>query len=242
MECRIFDEYESLSDAAAELILQIVERKPEAVLCFATGNSPVGTYRALAAKAKERGTDFSQCFCFGLDEWLGVPPEKKGSCHYLLYEQVFRPLGIGESQVHLFNGMTDDIATECRIMNGEIEHAGGIDCMLVGIGLNGHIGFNEPGVNMELQAHDQELHSGTLASGQLYFDEPTAISKGITLGMAQVMKARTLLLLANGPGKAAIIHKACDGPVTNEVPASYVQQHRHAVLMIDKEAASMLNK
>jgi len=242
MECRIFDDYNGLSDAAAELIIQIVERKPEAVLCFATGNSPVGTYRALAIKAKERGIDFSQCFCFGLDEWLGVFLEKKGSCHNLLYEQVFHPLGIHESQVHLFDGLTKDIDMECRIMNGEIDYAGGIDCMLVGIGLNGHIGFNEPGVDMELRAHEQELHGSTLASGQLYFNEPTAIAKGITLGMAQVMNARTLLLLANGISKSEIIHKACDGPVTNEVPASYIQKHRHAVLMIDKEAASKLDK
>lgn len=242
MECRIFDDYDSLSEAAAELILQIVERKPEAVLCFATGNSPVGTYKALARLAKERGTDFSQCFCFGLDEWLGVPPEKSGSCHYLLIEQVFRPLGIKEEQTHLFNGMTTDVATECRIMNGEIEHAGGIDCMLVGIGLNGHIGFNEPGVDITLEAHDQELHGSTLSSGQLYFNEPTAISKGITMGMAQVMKARCLLMLANGNSKAAIIQKACEGPVSNEVPASYIQQHRHAVLMIDKDAAAALSR
>lgn len=242
MECRIFDDYEGLSAAAAELIIKTVEGKPEAVLCFATGNSPVGTYKALAAKAKEKGTDFSQCFCFGLDEWLGVPPEKKGSCHSILYEQVFRPLGIDSSQVHLFDGMTPDIERECKIMNGEIDNAGGIDCMLAGIGVNGHIGFNEPGVDISLRAHDQELHSSTLASGQLYFNEPTAIARGITLGLDQVMKARTLLMLANGKSKAEIIHKACDGPVSNEVPASYIQRHRHAVLMIDREAASLLRK
>ena len=155
MECRIFDDYEELSEAAADLIIGMVEKKPDAVLCFATGNSPVGTYKALARKAKEQGTDFSQCFCFGLDEWLGVPPEKNGSCHYLLYEQVFNPLGINPAQVHLFDGMTRDIQMECRIMNGEMENAGGIDCMLVCIGLNGHIGFNEPGVDIRLQAHEQ---------------------------------------------------------------------------------------
>lgn len=241
MECRIFDDYDELSAAAAELIIGIVERKPDAVLCFATGNSPVGTYKALAQKAKESGTDFSQCFCFGLDEWLGVPPEKSGSCHYLLYEQVFNPLEISPAQVHLFDGMTKDIQMECRIMNGEIENAGGIDCMLVGIGLNGHIGFNEPGVDIGLQAHEQELQDSTLASGQLYFNEPTAIAKGITLGLDQVMKARTLLMLASGKSKAEIIHKACDGPVSNEVPASYIQHHRHAVLMIDREAATLLS-
>jgi glucosamine-6-phosphate isomerase len=242
MECRIFDDYEELSAAAAELIIGMVERKPDTVLCFATGNSPVGTYKALARKAKEQGTDFSQCFCFGLDEWLGVPPEKSGSCHYLLYEQVFNPLGISPAQVHLFDGMTRDIQMECRIMNGEIDNAGGIDCMLVGIGLNGHIGFNEPGVDISLQAHEQELQDSTLASGQLYFNEPTTIAKGITLGLDQVMKARTLLMLANGKSKAEIIHQACDGPVSNEVPASFIQHHRHAVLMIDRDAAALLSR
>jgi 6-phosphogluconolactonase/glucosamine-6-phosphate isomerase/deaminase len=97
-------------------------------------------------------------------------------------------------------------------------------------------------VDVGLQAHDQELHGSTLASGQLYFNEPTTIAKGITLGMAQVMNVRTLLLLANGTSKAEIIHKACDGPVTNEIPASYIQKHRHAIMMIDKEAAALLSK
>lgn len=231
-----------MSDAAAGLIIDLVKEIPEVLLCFATGNTPVGTYRLLVQKAKEQQVDFSKCSFIGLDEWVGVPGDKSGSCEYILYEQLFRPLGIEEVQIHLFDGMAEDIAAECSKMNAYIEATGGIDCMLAGIGLNGHIGFNEPGVTINLGAHEQELHESTLASGQLYFNEPTEIKKGITLGMAHVLAARTLLLLANGNSKASIIQQAVEGTVTNMVPASFIQQHKNAALILDKNAASLLSK
>lgn len=242
MKLNIYEDYNEMSAAAADLVIDVVKKKPEAVLCFATGNTPVGTYQWLAEKAKAGKTDFSNCFCIGLDEWLGVPATKSGSCHYILQQQVFGPLGIKGSQVHLFDGMTTDIESECNRMNKMIDSKGGIDCMLVGIGLNGHIGFNEPGVDMNLLAHEQELHQSTLASGQNYFTEATEIKKGITLGMAQVMKAGTLLLLANGQSKAAIMQLALEGEITNRVPASYVQAHKNGVVMLDKQAAAALRK
>lgn len=231
-----------MSDAAAGLIIDLVKEIPEVLLCFATGNTPVGTYRLLVQKAKEQQVDFSKCSFIGLDEWVGVPGDKSGSCEFILYEQLFRPLGIEEVQIHLFDGMEEDTAAECSKMNAYIEATGGIDCMLAGIGLNGHIGFNEPGVTINQGAHEQELHESTLASGQLYFNEPTEIKKGITLGMAQVLAARTLLLLANGNSKASIIQQAVEGTVTNMVPASFMQQHKNAALILDKDAASLLSK
>lgn len=242
MKQQIFNDYETLSSAAADLVLETVKQNPGAVLCFATGNTPAGTYRLLAEKARAQAADFGQCFCFGLDEWLGVPPEKNGTCHQILHEQVFKPLGIQSSQVHLFDGMTTDIPAECKKMNEMIRQKGGIDLALVGIGLNGHIGFNEPGVSFALEAHAQELHDSTLASGQHYFSEPTPISRGLTLGLAQLMKARITLLLASGSGKAPIIEKALEGPVTSEVPASLLQQHERALVMMDKAAAAHLTK
>lgn len=239
-QLKIFDNYETMSAAAADLVIDLVKDIPEVLLCFATGNTPVGTYRLLVQKAKEQQVDFSKCSFIGLDEWVGVPGNKSGSCEFILYEQLFRPLGIEEGQIHLFDGMAEDIAAECSKMNAFIEATGGIDCMLAGIGLNGHIGFNEPGVDISLESHEQLLHESTLASGRHYFDEPTFIRSGITLGMAQVMKAKTLFLLANGKSKAAIIQQAVEGIITNKVPASYVQQHENAVLLLDKEAASLL--
>ena len=242
MDIKIFRDHHDLSAAAADIIIDIVQRKPDALLCFATGNTPVLTYGLLAEKAAVQKVDFSKCFCIGLDEWLGVPGEKTGSCKYILQQQVFNPLGIGDEQVYLFDGMTQDIEAACKAMNNLIDSKGGIDCMLAGIGLNGHIGFNEPGVDISLQAHEQELHTATLASGQNYFDEPTPIKKGITLGMAQVMKAGSLLLLANGESKAAIIKKALEETVSNKVPASFIQQHENGLVLLDEAAASGLTK
>jgi glucosamine-6-phosphate isomerase len=237
---KIYNDYNKMSAAAAELILDAVQMKPEAVLCFATGNTPIGTYRELTVKAKETGTDFSRCFCIGLDEWLGVPGNKSGSCKYILQEQVFDPLGIKQTQVHLFDGLTTAVEEECKKMNTLIENKGGIDCMLVGIGTNGHIGFNEPGVDSTLKAHEQVLHASTLDAGKHYFNEPTPIKKGITLGLAQVLQAKMLLLLANGTSKSAIIRKALEGEIGPAVPASFIQQHTNAYVLLDKEAAAEL--
>lgn len=242
MTVKIFDDYNSMSAAAADIIIETVKNKPDALLCFATGNTPVRTYELLIEKVKAENTDFSKCFCIGLDEWVGVPKEKYGTCHYLLHHQVFNPLGIDPSQIHIFNGMNTDTKAECDKMDAVIESKGGVDCMVVGIGINGHIGFNEPGVAVTLKAHEQELHNSTLASGQHYFKEPTPISKGITLGLAQILKAKKLLLLANGKSKTAIIKQAVEGTITNNVPASHVQQAANAIVLIDKEAAAQLTK
>lgn len=241
MTVKIFEDYNSMSAAAADMIIETARNKPDALLCFATGNTPVRTYELLIEKVKATNTDFSKCFCIGLDEWIGVPKEKYGTCHYLLHQQVFNPLGIQPSQVHIFDGMNADIKAECEKMDAVIKHKGGVDCMVVGIGINGHIGFNEPGVDVNLKAHEQELHESTLASGQLYFKEPTPVSKGITLGLAQVLKAKKLLLLANGKSKTAIIKQALEGEITNNVPASYIQQADNVIIIIDKEAAAQLS-
>jgi glucosamine-6-phosphate isomerase len=241
MEIKIFDNYDELSAAAADAVIETILHRSNALLCFATGNSPLGTYKALAEKIKQQRVDLSKCFCIGLDEWLGVSPQVKGSCHYDLHHHVFQPLGIQASQVHLFDGLTTAINDECEKMNELIEAKGGVDCMIVGIGLNGHIGFNEPGVSVQLRAHVQELHEATLLSGQTYFTEAVEIKNGITLGLAQVMNARKVLLLANGKSKAAIIKAATTGEITEQVPASCLQLHKNAMVMIDAAAAGLIN-
>ena len=240
MKLKIFEDYHAMSDAAAAIIIDRVKTKPQALLAFATGNTPILSYKLLAEKANQQHVDFTKCFCIGLDEWLGVSPHVKGSCYHDLHEHVFQPLGIKESQLHLFDGMTTDTKTECDKMNHLIRKHGGVDCLLAGIGVNGHIGFNEPGVNISLEAHEQLLHPTTVAGGQNYFEGVAKLEKGITLGMAQVMSAKTFLLLANGKSKADIIKKALEGEVTNQVPASYVQRHENGIVIIEKDAASFL--
>ncbi len=240
MEVKIFDDYNTMSATAADIIIDCVKNKPNALLCFPTGNTPLLSYKLLAEKKREHHIDFTKCFCIGLDEWLGVPPEVKGSCSYDLHEHVFEPLGIKELQIHLFTGITNDTKAECRTMNELVRKHEGIDCLLAGIGINGHIGFNEPGSDISMEAHEQLLHPTTLASGQNYFRAATKLEKGITLGMAQVMASKRFLLLANGTPKAAIIKTALEGEVTNQVPASYVRRCENSIVLIDKDAASLL--
>ena len=240
MQVKIFDDYNSMSAATADIIIDCAKNKPHALLCFATGNTPILTYKLLTEKVKQQQIDLSKCFCIGLDEWLGVPPQVKGSCHYDLHEHIFKPLGIKPSQVHLFDGLTTDIKAECKKMNELVREHGGVDCLLAGIGVNGHIGFNEPGVDPSLEAHDQQLHPATLASGQNYFKEVTKLEKGITLGLSQAMNAGKFLILANRKAKSDIIKRTIKGEVTNEVPASYIQKCENGIVIIDKEAASAL--
>jgi galactosamine-6-phosphate isomerase len=240
MNFNVYDDYYGMSEAAADTIVTCVQQKPNALLCFATGNTPVLTYELLAQKAKSTNTDFSRCYCIGLDEWVGVPPQQHGSCHFLLHKQVFTPLSISQAHIHLFNGTNQNLENECIAMNNFIHQKGGIDCIIVGIGTNGHIGFNEPGVDVNLNAHVQVLHQSTLHAGQFYFNEPVQIKMGITLGMAQVMGAAKILLLANGTKKAAVIKKTLQGEITDAIPASCLQRCTQTVALLDRDAASEL--
>ena len=229
-----------MSSVAAEMIIDTVNKKPNALLCFATGDTPKLTYHTLQEIAKEKGVNFSKCFFVGLDEWIGIPPQNTGSCHYFLHHFLFHPLSIDPSQIHLFNSMTVDEEQECRRMNKLLEEKGPVDFMLVGIGMNGHIGFNEPGTDPGSTAHVSMLDRTTQTVGKKYFEQEVAIRKGITIGLKQVMESRKLLMIANGKRKAGVIKKALEAGISPDFPASLLRNHNNSILMIDKEAASEL--
>ena len=240
MQLRINHDYESLSSAAADLIIECVNTKPQAVLCFATGDSPKRTYEILQKRIINSSADFSRCFFLGLDEWLGIPPDNSGTCHYFLHKYLFTPLGIEASRFHLFNALTSDPAAECRLMDDLIKEKGGIDLMLVGVGMNGHIGFNEPGTSVQAMAHVAELDHTTRTVGKKYFETEVPIHKGITIGMKQVLGCRKLMMIASGNKKAPVIRRALEEEITENFPASLVRTHPNSVLLIDTEAASEL--
>ena len=182
MQKLIFKDYHTLSVAAAKEILGLISNKPDAVLCLAAGDTPSLAYRLLRDMAVEEQVDFSKCTFVGLDEWIGIAPDNRGSCHYFLTNNLFIPLGIKPSQINLFDALSNDPVSECRKMDDTIRTKGGIDLMLVGVGMNGHIGFNEPGVPMNRYAHVVELDAVTTSVGQKYFKQSTTLEKGITLG------------------------------------------------------------
>ncbi len=235
-----FKNYQELSKFAAGKIVQLVKNKPAAVLCLAGGDTPALTYDIVVEIAMAESVSFAAVTFIGLDEWVGIERAMPGSCYHFLQQKIFDPLHIQQHQVHFFDSGAHDLQKECDRINKSLENAGCLDLALVGIGLNGHIGFNEPGVDPLLKAHVVELDQLTTATGQKYFTTSTALALGITLGMAQILEARNVMLMASGKKKAAIIRKALQEPVSNAVPASLIASHANTLVLLDDEAAAEL--
>ena len=241
MQLKIFQTYNELSFHAAEKIIELVKNNPDAVLCLAAGDTPRLTYTLMSKKAIEEKVDFTHCSFIGLDEWVGIPPENEGSCQFFLENHIFGPLLIRSSQIHLFDALSENLVQECLAMDKIIIEKGGIDLMLVGVGMNGHIGFNEPGVPVNNYSHVIDLDNATQSVGQKYFKHPTALKKGITLGLNHLLQARKVIVVANGVKKAEVIRKALEEEINTDTPASIIRTHPHGLVMIDEDAASLLN-
>ena len=166
MQILSFKNYEQLSGYAADLIADSIKNKPDLVLCMASGSTPALTCELLVQKLKEEQIDYSKFTFLGLDEWVGLPPTNTGSCHYFFHKKIFEPLQLSSSQYFLFNAMADDLKSECSKMDKVIADKGGIDIMIVGIGMNGHIGFNEPGTSFAALSHVAALDEITKSVGQ----------------------------------------------------------------------------
>lgn len=240
MQLNIYEDYPALSAHAADEIIAFVKNKQDAVLCLAAGDTPRLTYNLVAKKATAENVPFTGCTFIGLDEWVGIPPENEGSCHYFLQNHVFNPLNIPASQIHLFDALSKDPAKECKQMDQIIAEKGGIDLMLVGVGMNGHIGFNEPGVPFDKDSHVIDLDDTTQSVGQKYFAQLTTLKQGISLGLNHLLQAGKVILVANGIKKAEVIKKALEEAINIDMPASIMQAHEHGVVMIDSAAASLL--
>jgi galactosamine-6-phosphate isomerase len=242
MHVKVYKDYNEMSARAADEIVLLIKNKPKAVLCLASGDTPRLACTLAVEKAIKEKVDFSQCTFIGLDEWVGVPPENKGSCHWFFQNLFLQPLNIPAENIHLFNAMSDNLNNECSKMDAVIAAKGGIDLMIVGIGMNGHIGFNEPGVSFNNYSHVITLDLITLSVGQKYFTEALTLSKGITLGLKHLVQAKKVLLMANGIKKAVIIKKAIEEKISEQIPAGIMQTHQNGIIMIDAEAASHLSK
>ncbi len=240
MITKIFIDNNALSDFLAEQMIELIQRKPNALICFASGNSPRNTAAHFVQKVKDRNIDVSSFFFIGLDEWVGVPPTLSGSCHNDFKNWLFEPLGITDAQIHLFDGMSSNLDEECKLMDAFIQKHDSIDMMVVGIGMNGHIGFNEPGSNFEAKSHVVPLDEITATVGQKYFEQPMKLEFGITLGFQHLLSAKEVYLIANGDAKAEVIKKAVEGEVTTIFPASVMQLHHNGFILVDEAAASLL--
>ena len=237
MTVHTFPDYQSLSQATAQLIIDVLKQKPEALICIASGDTPLGVCKYLAQSDKKL---FEKCTFVGLDEWVGMDENDEGSCKYGIYQNLLIPLNFPAERIKYFDAKADDLTLECQKINEFIASHGGLDVMLVGVGMNGHIALNEPNTSFEIYAHVSDLEEITKSVGQKYFTKDTILTKGITLGLRHLQEAKLPILIANGLRKGAVINIALTEEITEKFPASIFQKIERSLIMLDLESAQKL--
>jgi len=253
MDIIIRENYEQMSKYAAEIIASYVKSKPNCVLGFATGGTPIGTYKELIRMHKEEGLDFSQVITFNLDEYLGVgmdldkPYEMDQSYARFMHEELFKHINVKKENIHIPDGLTKDPKKFCMWYEEEIKRVGGIDLQLLGIGGDGHWGFNEPGSSLGSRTRVQALTEQTLDDNYEAFYKKANIERSqmphfaITMGIGTILEAKNILMIANGYKKAEIVAKCLEGPITSQVTASAIQLHSgNITVVLDEATASKL--
>jgi len=240
--------HEEVSREAARVVSNMLREKPSSVLGLATGSTPLDLYNELIRMHKEEGLDFSKVTTFNLDEYIGLPPSHPESYHYFMYENLFKHINVPERFIHVPSGMVDvsevhRINRFCEWYEEQIVRFGGIDLQLLGIGANGHIGFNEPGSSLGSRTRIKTLSENTRKDNARFFDNDLdQVPKyAITMGIGTILDSKIILLIASGKNKAKAIKYTVEGPITGQVPASAMQMHKRAILIVDEDAAAQLN-
>ncbi len=237
MKVTICEDYNELSVAAAEMIAEQVGKNPSSVLGLATGSTPIGTYQVLVEMNKAGYIDFSDVTTFNLDEYYPISPDNPQSYRYFMNDNLFSKINVNLSKTHVLSGECEDIVQECENFEDMIKEAGGIDLQLLGIGENGHIGFNEPDEYLHLRTHLTGLTENTIEVNSRFFDRIDDVpKKAITMGIATIFNARKIIILASGAKKHNIVSKLLEGKITSSNPASILHLHDDVVLICDKQA------
>ncbi len=235
-------DYQEMSRKAANIISAQIILKPDSVLGLATGSTPIGIYRQLIEWHNKGDLDFHEIKTVNLDEYKGLSPENIQSYHYFMMHNLFKHININIENTFLPDGLKQDSEAECNRFDQVIEQLGGIDLQLLGLGHNGHIGFNEPGEAFEKGTHCVELTKSTIeANSRLFAPGELVPSHAYTMGIQTIMLAKKILLVVSGEDKAEILLKALTGPVTPAVPASILQLHSELVVVADQKAAALFD-
>jgi len=240
LRTRVLPGYEAMSAAAAEVVASKLREEPRTVFMIPTGTTPLGMYRRLVGMHEEDGLSFARATFFNLDEYLGLPPDHPASYHVYMQENFYGLVDVDPEKVHVPNGFAPDPEAECERYEGEIRAAGGIDLCVLGIGRNGHIGFNEPGAPFDSRTRVVRLAETTRRVNATDFEGERAPERAISVGMRTISDSRAVLLLASGANKARAVAVAVGGEVSEEVPASALRRHPNAAVLLDREAASAL--
>ena len=236
----IYKDYTELSVKTAEQIAAIITQKPDALLCFPAGETSVGTFKHLIVLNKQGKISFNKCKIVGLDEWANIGPMKSENCFSFLKKHLFDHIDYSMGNMCFFDGESADLKKECTRTDEFIRKYGPIDMMLLGAGMNGHLGLNEPGTSFDLYSHIVDLDATTKVVGQKYFSGKVTLTKGITLGVKYIMEAKTVILQLNGNRKAEVVKRLIESDVNSAFPASALKAHPNSFLLLDKEAAKLL--
>ncbi|MCH5586450.1 glucosamine-6-phosphate deaminase [Shimazuella sp. AN120528] len=241
MQLAIFEDYQSLSRQAAKHIVDLIRKKPNAVLGLATGSTPLGLYQELVNMYKESKVDFSNVVTFNLDEYVGLPHDHPQSYYYFMRQHLFSKVNISTANIHFPRGLFEDAGKACREYEQQLQDIGRIDLQILGIGSNGHIGFNEPADRMTLETHITELTRKTITDNARFFHDSGEVPrKAITMGIGNIMRARTILLLANNDTKTAALNAMFSGVIDPNIPASILQLHENVLVFVNREVAKNL--
>ncbi len=243
MEIIIQPHYDAMSRKSAELIAREIQKKHDLVLGLATGDTPIGTYRELVQLHKEEGLDFSKVKTFNLDEYVGLAPLHRNSYNYFMHENLFKHVNINVENVYVPQGNTDDPEEFSAWYESKIKEHGGIDLQVLGIGRDGHIGFNEPGSSFASRTRVKALYAETIEDNARFFDKKEDVPRfAITMGIGTILEAKKILLIANGEKKAKVCAQFIEGPVTSQITASALQLHSYAIVVLDEAVASGLTR
>lgn len=241
MKIIVADNYEDMSRRAADVIAACVNDNPACTLGLATGSTPIGLYSCLVSDYEAGNVSFKDVQSFNLDEYRGLDPKHPQSYRYFMQQNLFDHVDIDVARTHVPDGANPDADAACAAYETAIERSGGIDLQLLGLGHNGHIGFNEPADEFPVTTHVVDLTESTIAANSRLFDSADEVPRqAYTMGIGTIMKARSVLVVASGADKAQIVHDAFMGPVAPQVPASVLQLHPSVTVIVDAEAGSML--
>lgn len=241
MKILVEKNYEAMSKKAAEEMADVVKGKNDCVLGLATGGTPVAMYKELIKMYENGELDFSKVSSINLDEYRGISGDHPQSYRYFMNTNLFNHINIDKSKTFVPNGLAEDAEKECEQYDNKIEELGGIDIQLLGIGPNGHIGFNEPDEYLNTKTHLTQLKDTTIEANARFFDNINDVPKeALTMGLGGIMKAKKILLIASGKNKAEVIKALASGKITTQIPATLLQVHPNVTVIVDEDAASLI--
>lgn len=242
MEVIVKSSYQEVSELASKYIIDAIKIKDNSIIGLPTGETPIGMYKAIVDEFNKGNISFKNVTTFNLDEYIGLEKTDKNSYYHFMNEHLFSKVDINRENIYIPNGMTNDIEQECISYEKKLKEANYMDILFVGIGKNGHIGFNEPSDCFEPNTHQVELKASTITANSRFFDNVEDVPRSaITMGIKTIFSAKKIILIASGASKSQAIAKTVSGKITPQVPASILQLHDNVTVIIDRDAAEELD-